>query len=177
VGYYIGNLGEMTIPTASGFILVDASTGIQVFQGSLVPRLDQGYLYTPTPYQKVYEMDFSAFNVPGEYRVVVPGMGGSLPFRIDSGIGMNFARAYALGLYHQRCGTNTAMPYTRFTHDICHGAPATVPLPSSSFSFSWNTIAGYGNSINASQTAPALNNPSAQLFPFVKQGTLDVSGG
>ena len=177
VGYYAGTVGELTVPSTSGFKLVDAATGAQVFQGTLVQRPDVGYAYSNTPYQNVFEADFTAFNTPGEYRLVVPGMGGSLPFTIDTGIGMNFARAYALGLYHQRCGTNTAMPFTRFTHGICHQAPANVPLPSSSYGFTWNTIAGYGNSINPSQTAPALNSPSAQLFPFITQGAFDVSGG
>src|SRR3989442_1410714 len=58
--------------------------------------------------------------------------------------------------------------------------PASVPLPSSSYYFTWNTIAGYAqitNPDNPVQTAPALTSPAAQLFPFVRQGTVDVSGG
>src|SRR5438477_1743519 len=133
VGYYAGSLGEIDIPTSGGFKLVDAATGAQVFQGSLVQRRDSGYTYTPAPYQKVYEADFTSFNTPGEYRLVVPGMGGSLPFMIHDGVAMDFARAYALGLYHQRCGTNIAMPFTRFTHDTCHTAAASVPTSDTSF--------------------------------------------
>src|SRR5204863_9823537 len=110
---------------------------------------DVGYSYTPTPYQKVYDTEFTAFNTPGQYRLMVPGMGASLPFLIDNGIAMDFTRAYALGLYHQRCGTNTAMPFTRHEHGICHNAPSSVPLPASSYSFTWNTIAGYGASFNS----------------------------
>ena len=179
VGQYLGNLGEMAVPTAGGFKLVDANTGATVFQGSLTVRADVGYLYSPTPYQKVYEADFTTFNTPGAYRLVVPGMGGSLPFLIDSGIAMNFARAYELGLYHQRCGTNTAMPFTRHTHDPCHIAPASVPTPVSSYSFTWTTISNYAkihNSDNPAQIAPDLN-ASTQLYPFVRNGTLDTSGG
>src|SRR5205823_9962476 len=159
VGYYIGSMGEMTVPAASGFKLVDVNTGATVYQGPLVQRSDSGWTYTPTPYQKVYEADFTSFNTPGEYRLMVPGMGASLPFLIDNGIGMDFARAYALGLYHQRCGTNTAMPFTRFDHDACHTAAASIPLPASSYSFTWNTIAGYSGNFNPDnpvQTAPAL---------------------
>jgi hypothetical protein len=178
VGYYLGNLGEMPVPSSGGFKIVDAATGVQVFQGTLNLRADVGF---PQPaYQKVYEADFSGFNTPGQYRLLVPGMGASLPFLIDNGIAMNFARAYELGLYHQRCGTNTAMPYTRFTHPACHTAPASVPLPQSSYTFTWNTIAGYAqihNPDNPTQTAPALTNPSAQLFPYVRQGPIDTTGG
>ena len=55
VGYYLGDLGEMNISASLGFKLVDATTGAQVYQGALTLRQDYGYLYTPTPYQKVLE--------------------------------------------------------------------------------------------------------------------------
>jgi len=92
---------------------------------------------------------------------------------------MNFARAYGLGLYHQRCGGATAMPYTRFTHDACHVAAANVPMPASSYDFTWTTITHYGqihNPDNPPQTAPLMS-ASTQLYPFVHQGALDTSGG
>jgi hypothetical protein len=180
VGYYAGSLGEMPIPTNGGFALVDASTGGQVFQGTLTARPDVGFEYTPTPYQQVYQADFSSFSTPGQYRLVIPGMGGSMPFRIDTGIGMCFARAYALGLYHQRCGMDLGLPYTRFAHEACHTAPASVIMPASSFDFSWTTISNYAvtiNSDNPPQIAPFLTSPQEDLFPFVNQGTVDVSGG
>src|SRR6185369_8264123 len=44
----------------------------------------------------------------------------------------------------------------------------------------WTTIANYAqitNPDNPVQTAPKLSGPSAQLFPFVRTGTIDVSGG
>ncbi len=132
----------MSVPASSGFKLVNAQTGAAVFTGTLTARPDQGYTYTPTPYQKVYEADFSAFNTPGEYRLVVPGMGGSLPFLIDNGIAMAFTRAYALGLYHHRCGTSTALPSPPHARYLSH-APASVPLPEETFPFTWKTIADY----------------------------------
>jgi hypothetical protein len=176
VGYYAGNKGEMDIPTSGGFILVDVSSGAQVFRGSLTQRKDVGWNYSPTPYQKVYQADFSSFNTPGEYQLLVPGMGASLPFLITEGVAMSFARAYALGMYHQRCGTDNAMPFTRHTHGDCHMAPASVPSPQSSYSFTWNIIAGYSGG-NATQTAPQLNSEASQLFPFVNKGTVDTAGG
>jgi Glycosyl hydrolase family 9/Cellulase N-terminal ig-like domain len=179
VGGYAGSLGEVAL-SASTFTIVDARTGASVFQGTLVRRPDIGYTYSPTPYQQVYQADFTGLNTPGQYRLVVPGLGGSLPFVIDEGVAMDFARAYALGLYHQRCGTNLALPYTRFTHGVCHEAPASVPLPASSFAFTWSTISNYAiihNPDNPPQTAPDLTSPAEQRFPFVNQGQLDVSGG
>ncbi len=177
VGYYAGDKGELTIP-ASTFVLVDVNSGAQVFQGSLTQRKDSGWTYSPTPYQQVYQADFSSFSTPGEYQLVVPGMGGSLPFLITDGIAMDFARAYALGMYHQRCGTANAMPYTRFTHGPCHTAPASIPVPDSNpaYAFTWKTIAGYSGG-NSTQTAPQLTSQASSLFPIINTGTVDVSGG
>ncbi|HXT42255.1 MAG TPA: glycoside hydrolase family 9 protein [Candidatus Angelobacter sp.] len=180
VGYYLGSLGEMDIPASVGFKLVNVRTGSDVYQGSLTPRPDVGYTYTPTPYQKVFEADFSSFSNAGEYKLVVPGLGASLPFLIDDGSVMAFVRTYALGLYHQRCGTSNALPFTRFVHGACHVAPAAIPLPSSSFAFTWNTISNYAaqaNSDNPPQQAPRLMNEASQLYPFVNTGQIDVSGG
>lgn len=180
IGYYAGSLGEMDVPVSEGFKLVDTQSGQTVFEGSLALRKDVGYSTSPTPYQKVYEADFSAFTTPGEYRVVVPGLGGSTPFLVNEGIAMSFARAYALGLYHQRCGTNLALPYSRFTHDACHLASAAVPASNTTHAFTWNTIASFAGTVNNNnppQIAPALTQPSAQLFPYVNQNRVDVSGG
>ncbi|PYU28022.1 MAG: hypothetical protein DMG32_03955 [Acidobacteria bacterium] len=105
VGYYLGNLGEMAIPTNT-FFLVNVQSGATVYQGNLTLRRDTGYTYPVVPYQHVYQADFSAFTTAGQYRLFVPGMGGSMPFRIDEGVAMAFARTYALGLFHQRSGFN-----------------------------------------------------------------------
>lgn len=177
VGYFLGNLGELKIPAAR-FRLV-TMTGDTVFEGALTRRPDQGYAYSPAPYQEVYEADFTAFNTPGQYRLAVPGLGASLPFRLDDGVAMGLARAYALGLYHQRCGTDNALPFTRFVHAACHLAPASVPFPQSDFPFTWNTLAKLaaeaGN--GPGDTGPPLVNAAAQLYPFVRHGAIDVSGG
>jgi hypothetical protein len=179
VGYYAGSLGEIAIPASSGFKLVDANSGATVFTGTLNSRLDTGWNYSPSPYQKVYEADFTSFTTPGQYRLVVPGMGASLPFNITDGIAMAFARTYALGLYNQRCGSAVALPYSRYTHDACHTAPASIPWPAANYAWTWQTIANYSlttNPDNPQQTAPKIN-ANSLLFPYVNQGKVDVSGG
>jgi glycosyl hydrolase family 9/cellulase-like Ig domain-containing protein/Big-like domain-containing protein/Calx-beta domain-containing protein len=179
VGYFTGSFGEMDIPTSGGFKLVDSASGAEVFQGTLKSRPDIGFTYSPTPYQKVYEADFSAFKQPGEYRLVVPGMGASLPFLIDEGIAMGFTRTFALGLYHQRCGGENKLPFTRHEHANCHMAQADVPLPSSSFPFTWNCVAS--KTVDAKDdprhTAIRLMSEATQLYPIINRGKLDVSGG
>jgi hypothetical protein len=179
VGYYLGNLGEMTIPTSGGFKIVDARTGAQVFQGSLVQRADVGYPYTPAPYQKVYEADFSAFQTRGEYRLVVPGLGASLPFLIDDGIAMDFARTYALGIYHQRCGGKNNLPFTRHEHGDCHTAQGDIPVPASSFQYTWSKIAekSADYASNPRHTAPQLRDEASQRYPFINKGKIDISRG
>ena len=179
VGYFLGNLGELTV-AATNFSIVDTGTGATVFTGSLTPRPDIGFTYSPTPYQQVLQADFSAFTNAGEYQLVVPGLGASYPFFINDGAAAAFARAYALGLYEQRSGTATTMPFTRFTHAADHTAPASVPLPPAQFSSAWNIIASYGTAVNPNnppQTAAFLTNAASQLFPFVNTGAVSVAGG
>ena len=178
VGYFLGSGGEMKFAAGQGFELISVA-GARVYAGELKRRPDVGYAYSPTPYQEVYEADFSAFHTPGRYRLAVPGLGASLPFAIGDGVAIDFARAYALGLYHQRCGTDNALPFTRFVHGACHVAPAAVPSPESDYAFTWRTVAQRSaeGERKPGLTAPALTGEAAQLFPFVRKGAVDVSGG
>ena len=139
-----------------------------------------GYEYTPTPYHQLLQADFSSFTTPGKYQLVVPGLGASIPFLINDGIPLGFMRTYALGIYAQRCGHSNALPFTRFTKDACHTAPAQVPVPQASFPFTWTTIQGLN--ANYAKTDPAdvgpeLVSQGTQLYPFVNTGSIDVSGG
>ncbi|HTB79503.1 MAG TPA: glycoside hydrolase family 9 protein [Opitutaceae bacterium] len=182
IGYYLGNLGEMDVPASLGFKIVATGTGATVFQGALTARQDVGYVYTPLPYQKVLQADFSSFTTPGEYYLVVPGLGASLPFLIDEGIAMGWMRTYALGLYFQRSGMAVGLPFTRFAHDADHTARAQIPSNDSDpqFAFTWTTIAGYASTVNTDnppQVAPLLTSEANSLYPYVNTGTVDVSGG
>jgi hypothetical protein len=179
IGYYLGSFGEMNIPVSSGFTIVNQYTGATVYTGTLTTRLDSGYTYTPTPYQKVLEADFSSVTAPGEYILKVPDLGASLAFLIDEGIAMGFTRAYALGLYHQRCGLDNSLPYTRHTHGVCHVALAEVPIPQANYGFTWSTIASKNSDYasNPRHTAPQLKDEASQLYPFVHTGQINVSLG
>ena len=77
VGYFLGSFGEMTVPAATGFQLVDTHSGAPVYSGNLVGRQDAGYQFSPAPYQQVLEADFGDFTTPGEYQLFVPGLGTS----------------------------------------------------------------------------------------------------
>src|SRR5207253_2841146 len=121
-----GSMGELPITAANGFQVVNTS-GQVVFNGTLANTPEQGLTTTTAQYQHVYVADFTSFTTPGQYRLLVPGLGTSYPFRIDDAMAANFARAYALGLYHKRCGTDNSMPFTRFVHSACHVLAAEIP--------------------------------------------------
>ena len=175
VGYYLGNLGEMDLGTNSSFTLIDVASGATVFHGQMKLRRDRGFSYPV--YQDVMEADFTGFKTPGQYRLAVPGLGVSFPFNINEGTAAVFARTYALGIYHQRCGTDNSLPFTRFTHDACHTNLVQIPTMAPEFDKANGNI--YANAIDGpkGRPIPMLTNVAASLYPFVNQGTVDVRGG
>jgi hypothetical protein len=177
VGFYLGSMGEMKFSPQLNFNLTNTKTGKPVFSGKLTSRPDVGYTYETLPYQQVLEADFSEFKEPGEYRIQIPGIGASFPFFIDDGIPADFARAYALGLYHQRCGMANELPFTRFVHGACHTRPAEVPTMS--FQTVNEVLKNESSdfSSNPRHTARQLSNVNASLYPFVNKNKIDVSGG
>ncbi len=179
VGYYLGSLGELNLPAGATFQIIDSLSQLPVYSGALTLRPDEGFSYLPTPYQLVFEADFSSLQASGEYQLVVPGLGSSFPFRIDDGVAAQFTRAFSLGLYHQRCGTDNSLPFTRHTHGRCHYQAAQIPTMDPEFSNTQDVLAlvttDYAD--NPRHTALRLENVAASLYPFVKQGKIDVSGG
>lgn len=182
VGYYLGSLGELDFGSSdsagfTNFALLDIRDNKVVFHGPLVPRRDVGFPFSC--YQQVLEADFSSFKVPGQYRLFVQGLGTSFPFFIDDAVAGAFARTYALGIYHQRCGTDNSLPFTRFVHGPCHTAPAEVPDASPKFASVNNSLNKESANFkdNPRHTAPQLKSVAADLYPFVNHGPVDVSGG
>jgi sugar lactone lactonase YvrE len=184
VGYYLGNLGELTIPTNDGaaqqtttFQILNSGGGV-AFTGTLSAPIspdvtDTGWNsgYLPPPYQRVLIADFSSLAAQGEYRLYIPSFGVSLPFRIDDGIAMKFLRTIELGLYHQRCGMALTAPYTEYDHDACHTAPAQIPTDSSDFSDTWAMMRDEGRN-------SSLTGLSSLWYPYTNQvTTVDVVGG
>ncbi len=172
IGYYLGSLGELPVSAAT-FSLVDEATGLPVHTGNLTLKPDVGYAYNPTPYQQVKMADFSTFQTPGVYRIEVPGLGRSLPFRISDDMLMNFVRTYAQGLYNQRCGHAVELPYSRHTHAACHTATAGIPTSAPEFNSTWGSI----SAANAGTPEPRMTSVETQLYPILKTGSIDVSGG
>lgn len=177
VGYYLGSLGELAVAPDASFELIPRGATNVVFSGKLVPRPDRGYEYAVRPYQQVMEADFSDFKTPGEYCLRVPGLGVSFPFWIDDGIAADFTRAYALGLYHQRCGTSNGLPVSRFVRDPCHTKEAAVP--NRTFTAVNQELSEMSGNFkdNPRHTAPQLKSVESSLYPFINTNGVDVRGG
>lgn len=165
-GFYLGSGGELAAIPGS-FQLLDSSNAV-AFSGTPTLRPDVGYSYSPTPYQKVYELDFSAFDTPGQYRVFMPGLGCSYPFWIEDGVAAAYARTYALGVYHQRCGAAQDLPYTRHYHNACHTNLAYIPAAGSAMSNNVNAII---------QGEGTLDYISDVYYPYVDMSRREISKG
>ncbi|MDQ3814863.1 MAG: glycoside hydrolase family 9 protein, partial [Armatimonadota bacterium] len=121
---WLGNGGGVDFSGFKNFQLVDGKSGQTAFRGEIKLRsgavadrkmapegtADPG----DTMPAAVYDLDFSAFSQPGAYRVVVPGLGTSFPFRIDDNVWTDAARVSARGYLSQRSGIALGPPYTSY---------------------------------------------------------------
>ena len=130
LGLWCGTLGPVEF-RAEKFNVVAAETGETVFNGAVELRKesttrDEDAYKLNLAGENVYDMDFSEVTEPGSYFIVVPGVGRSYEFSIRGDIYGEAFRTSIRGLYHQRCGIELKMPYTRWTHPACHRAPVTL---------------------------------------------------
>jgi Glycosyl hydrolase family 9/Cellulase N-terminal ig-like domain len=178
VGAFLGSAGELGVAAETPFKVIDLN-GKTRFSGTLHPRLEQGWKDRPQPYQQVLEANFSEFQQEGIYCLQVPGIGCSYPFRIATTVGSALARTYALGLYHQRCGTDNALPFTRFTHDPCHLQDIAIPVPASQYPVTQKQLNGM--SANADKDphhhAPRMKDVDASLYPYQNLRPVSMVGG
>lgn len=112
----------------------------------------------------VAEMDFSGFRTPGRYRVVVPGVGDSMPFRIGADVLRPAYVATARGLYHNRSGVALTKPYTEFERPAPHH-PRLTPGFAGKLRYSTLPWTEYGSESSS----------KAVLNPTIK-GPLDAYG-
>ena len=89
------------------FQVVENSSGIPRFSGTASFRksstsTDEDYFATNLQKADVWEMNFGGFQTPGAYRLVVTGIGCSLPFAISGGWWQDKAILSAKELYYQR---------------------------------------------------------------------------
>ncbi len=116
---WMGSGGGLAYENNSPFHVIDDTTGATVYSGkislskSAAEKNEDAYKRNFN-LTDVYEMDFTTFDRPGQYRVYVEGTGCSYPFRIGRDIWGAAFRTSARGFYHQRSGISLGAPYTEF---------------------------------------------------------------
>jgi len=131
VYHWAGNKGGINLSAFAGknFYLLDLQTNQIVFTGKLTFRKSKTNpetgQTTETPSANfsvadVYECNFSSFNQPGDYKIVVEGIGSSFPFRIAADLYRDVFYTTIRGLYHNRSGIELKKPYTEFERKAPH---------------------------------------------------------
>ena len=118
VSTWLGTGGALACD-ATGFLLLDEATGEPVHEGKLAlglaadrpEHLKEEKNYAQTD---VYYADFSDFRRPGTYRVCVPGLGVSGPFRIARDAWTDAFQVSMKGILHQRSGIALGPPFTTY---------------------------------------------------------------
>lgn len=101
----------------SRFKVVRVKDGKTVYSGAA-----EGPITNADTDEQLTIADFSALKTPGEYRLEIPGVGSSPPFRIGTDV-YNFAFYTATrAMYLWRCGTAVSGKHggDTFTHAACH---------------------------------------------------------
>ncbi|MET9395489.1 glycoside hydrolase family 9 protein [Streptomyces sp. NPDC006624] len=122
---WLGTGGDAALSSLRRFHLVEARSGATVFSGRVRVRQDAvpGKITPIYPAKDsdsaampvtTYALDFSSFDRPGAYRVWVPGLGCSFPFRIDRRVWEEAAKVSAHGYLNQRSGIKLGPPHTDF---------------------------------------------------------------
>lgn len=138
VGFYPAGpkLAFVLGAAADSFRVVAAEGGRTVFRGALGPPRGGAFSRDTTR-----AADFSALARPGTYRVVVPGVGASHPFRVAASVHDSLARAALKGFWFQRTDQpleeRWAGPWHRpvghpDTSILIHPSAATAPRPAGS---------------------------------------------
>lgn len=120
--HWAGDLGGIDLSAWEGkpFSIVRVADGYVAHQGTIAFRRsatnDETRQVNDTPEQNflgasVWECDFSALTDPGEYRLVVPGIGCSFPFEIDRDIYRQAFHAVMHGIYQNRSGIPLEAPH------------------------------------------------------------------
>lgn len=116
---WLGTGGALTQPENVPFYVAD-DKGKVVFRGNgtITKRANDNESTEEAPRNlnqtDVLMLDFSTVKTPGEYRVLVPGVGSSYPILIAEGIWMKAFLQTMPYFYTQRSGLELKPPYTNF---------------------------------------------------------------
>ena len=115
-GNWLGSAGAMPLDDPS-FRVLNADTGAEVLAGSGEFRK----LADPWSSNDVYQADISELHRPGRYRIEVPGLGISDPFRIAPDIFAPLYRGVLRLFYHNRNSAEIIRPWADAGHERPQG--------------------------------------------------------
>lgn len=179
VGYYPSSVKEFILADLSGtsFDLVDADEKV-VFSGVLV---DQGTWQTSG--EKVMIGDFTPFNTPGTYHIIVDGKTSSYPFEIKNNIYEPALHAAIKSYYFQRASMAIEESYGGiYKRAAGHPDDACIYHPSSGKSEGtlnapggWYDAGDYGKySVNASLSVGEMLLLLEQFPDAISDGDLNI---
>ncbi len=99
------------------FVVVRTSDDKRVLEGPVT-----GPIRNEDTDEELYLADFSALSEPGEYRLEVPQVGPSPPFRVSADVYVEPFRTVSRAMYLLRCGTAVRGEHNDqvFEHAACH---------------------------------------------------------
>ena len=115
LGWWAGSLGKVDYVDCKTFQVVNETGNKVELDGAITVR----QLADPLSGEDVYEMDLAKL-APGQYHIVVPGLGRSDSFGVG-GDGVRQLYYHAMrAFFYQRCGQELKKPYAEFEHPACH---------------------------------------------------------
>jgi endoglucanase len=118
VGYLPGRPKRATIAApCTQFRVVRVDDSATAFEGKAT-----GPAHNADTNEDLFTADFSPLRAPGRYRLEVPGVGSSAPFRVDAHVYHAPFVTVTRGMYLWRCGTAVSGRYEgqTFAHAACH---------------------------------------------------------
>lgn len=130
LGDWMGGLGSVQFnDSAQEFRVIDLKSRNVVFRGKPLLRKkastkDEDAYRLNLQNCDIYDINFSEFNRPGTYRIVVSGVGCSYPFRVSTDVYEEAFYVSIRGLYYQRCGIALKKKHAgQWTKGACHRKP------------------------------------------------------
>lgn len=182
IGYLPGNekMASIAAPCTE-FTVVRIADGANVFSGNIA-----GPAFNSDTQEQLYTADFSTLKESGEYRLTIPGVGESAPFRVAADLYNQPFYVVTRGMYLWRCGMAVKGTHNNqtFQHDACHTDDAWLDLitgrhEKKSSTGGWHDAGDYNKYVvNAGITVGCMLR-AWEDFPAVRSVRLDIpeSGG
>lgn len=163
----------------SDFSVVEESGGTVVFRGKAT-----GPVHNPDTNEGLYTVDFSPLRRPGNYRLEVPGVGRSAPFRIARDLYRSPFYTVTRAMHLWRCGSAVSGAHNgvAYSHAACHLDDAWLDFvgggharrPSTR---GWHDAGDYNKYVvNAGVTVGIMFLAWEQFGPSIKKIDLDLPG-